>query len=394
GRRADPVQCRIRHAAGGGSGADPHPGRADGGQAPAGRTHPHHRRRPQQVLGRAPRPGRRLWRLQLLRLRRPGPTHPQEAIAPVGAAEAAKGEKGTSLRSPTAHILETALALQRAPGERFRLRERPLPEGLVHVLEIASGSPQALAAAAAETGHDEQELLEAVRFYLEQVLFATEDADAYRVLGLAHDAPQDTIRIHHRWLQRWLHPDRAQAGDATVFATRVNQAWAQLRTPELRHDYDVRLAEARLAGGDAPLPADTVHRWEQIDMPAPSHGGRSRWLLAAALVACAVLAVLVFRHQETMAPWEQDESGAVTAANPGPEMDDRDVGVLAAELMRPVEVVGAEAGTGNGEQGTVEVSRVAVVVPEVVPPEAKAVPVHAVAPAPAAPVPVLRKLQA
>src|SRR5690606_41473420 len=95
------------------------------------------------------------------------------------------------LRSPTAQILETALALQRAPGERFRLRERPLPDGIVHVLEIASGSPQALAGAAAETGHGEQELLEAVRFYLEQVLFAAEDADAYRVLGLAPDAPQE-----------------------------------------------------------------------------------------------------------------------------------------------------------------------------------------------------------
>src|SRR5690606_7371857 len=285
------------------------------------------------------------------------------------------GEWGNFLRLVTVHILETALALQRAPGERFRLRERPLPDGIVHVLEIASGSPQALAAAAAETGHDEQELLEAVRFYLEQVLFAAEDADAYRVLGLAHDAPHETIRVHHPWLQRWLHPDRAQAGDATVFATRVNQAWAQLRTPELRHDYDVRLAEARLAGGDAPLPADTVHRWEQLDVPAASHGGRSRWLLAAALVACAVLAVLIFRHQETMAPWEQDESGAVTATNPGPEMDDRDVGVLAAELMRPVEEAKAEAGTGNGEQGMEVVPLVAAVVPEVAAPqEAKLVP--------------------
>ncbi|MDG6348278.1 J domain-containing protein, partial [Luteimonas sp. 8-5] len=276
------------------------------------------------------------------------------------------------MRSPTAQILETALALHRAPGERFRLRERPLPDGIVHVLEVASGSPQALANAAAETGHDEQEVLEASRFYLEQVLFAAEDADAYRVLGLAHDAPQDTIRLHHRWLQRWLHPDRAQAGDATVFATRVNQAWAQLRTSELRHDYDVRLAEARLAGGDAPLPADTVHRWEQIDMPAASHGGRSRWLLGAALAACAVLAVLIFRHQETMAPWEQHEGEQVAAADAGPEMDDRDVGVLAAELMRPVEEP-QEAGTGNGERGMEVVPLVAVVAPEVrVPPEAKA----------------------
>src|SRR5690606_18081317 len=122
-----------------------------------------------------------------------------------------------------------------------------------------------------------------------------------------------------------------------------------------------------------------------------SHGSRSRWLLGAALVACAVLAVLIFRHQETVAPWEQHEGDQVAAADAGPEMDDRDVGVLAAELMRPVEEAEPEAGTGNGEQGTVEVLRVAAVVPEVaVPPEAKAVRARA----PAEPTPEPRKMQA
>lgn len=237
------------------------------------------------------------------------------------------------MRSTTAQILETALALQRAPGERFRLRERPLPDGVVHVLEIASGAPQALRDAATELGQDEQDVVEAARFYLEQVLFATPDADAYRVLGLASDAPQDTIRVHHRWLQRWLHPDRALAGDATVFATRVNQAWSQLRTPELRHAYDVRLAEARLAGASAPLTAATIHRWQQEEAEGPTHGRRSRWLLAAALVSCAVLAVLIVRHQETIEPWQQPGHSDTAGIDPGPAMDDSDVGILTEALI-------------------------------------------------------------
>lgn len=236
------------------------------------------------------------------------------------------------MRSATAQILETALALQRAPGERFRLRERPLPDGIVHVLEIASGSPQALRNAAAELGEAEQEILDAARFYLEQVLFAGPDADAYRVLGLAPDAAQDTIRTHHRWLQRWLHPDRAQAGDATVFATRVNQAWSQLRTPELRHDYDVRLAEARLAGAVAPLPAATIHRWQDDEAEQPKYGRRSRWLLAAALLSCAVLAVLIVRHQETIEPWQQPDHPGTAGTDAGPAMDDSDVGILTEAL--------------------------------------------------------------
>ena len=252
------------------------------------------------------------------------------------------------MRSPAAQILETALALQRAPGERFRLRDRPLPDGLVHVLEVASGSPQALAGAAAELNESPDTLLEAARFYLEQVLFAAPDADAYRILGVPRDAPAEVIRTHHRWLQRWLHPDRALAGDASVYATRVNQAWAMLRTPESRHQYDVRLAEARLAGATAPLPAATVRHWEH-DEPEPIYGRRSRWLLAAALAACAVLAVLVVRHEQGPQPWSPDDDVAVAAAGEQapidqPAIEDRDLGILTEALA----AVPAPAEPSNG----------------------------------------------
>jgi hypothetical protein len=218
------------------------------------------------------------------------------------------------LSSPAARILETALALQRDPGERFRLRERALPDGLTHVLEVASGAPTAVRDAAETLGESEKTVLAAARFYLEQILFASPDADAYRILGVAPRASVEEIRTHHRWLQRWLHPDRAQAGDASVFATRVNQAWAQLRTPEMRHEYDVRLAEARMAGASAPFPAARIRRWEFEDaVPAQAH--RSRWLLFAALASCAVLAVLVLRHEESVEPWEQATEVTVAQAD-------------------------------------------------------------------------------
>lgn len=251
------------------------------------------------------------------------------------------------MRSPAAQILETALALQRAPGERFRLRERPLPAGVVHAIEIAAGSPAAVQSAAAELAEQEATLVEAARFYLEQVLFADPDATAYRVLGLAPDATQEAIRTHHRWLQRWLHPDRAQAGDASVFATRVNQAFAQLRSPESRHAYDVRLAEARIAEAAATLSPETVRHWEHDD-EAPRYGRRSRWLLAAALLACAVLAVLIVRNPERSVQWAPaDGHDGVAQQDTGPAIEDRDLGVLSAALTvdqaRVPEVVQPEA---------------------------------------------------
>src|SRR5690606_967268 len=111
------------------------------------------------------------------------------------------------------------------------------------------------------------------------------------------------------------------------YATRVNQAWATLRSPESRHQYDVKLAEARMAGASAPLPATTVRYWEGDDV-APNHGRRSRWLLATALAACAVLAVLIVRHEQGPQAWSPPD---VTEAEPAalqPVIEDRDLGIL------------------------------------------------------------------
>jgi hypothetical protein len=176
----------------------------------------------------------------------------------------------------TSEALDQALWLHQAPGRRKLLQARPLAEGQELLLRIAAGSGSALEAAAAATGQPAQRIGEATRFYLQQVLF-TDDADAYRVLGLQRGASADEIRHHHRLLQRWLHPDRSDDPWNEVFAARVNQAWTALRGGG---------AHCTLAGGHAragqprPGPLAGVRGGRGLraagDGPVPAQRGTAR----------------------------------------------------------------------------------------------------------------------
>lgn len=148
--------------------------------------------------------------------------------------------------------LDLALGLLRAPARRALLIARPLPSGMTTLLEVAGGSAGAAQAAAASTGATPEELLEASRFFVQQVLL-DEDSDAYRMMGVDRDADGGRIRDHHRLLLRWLHPDRTQ-GDQweSVLATRVNQAWNRIRTPAARTAYESRMPQP--AGQPHPFP--------------------------------------------------------------------------------------------------------------------------------------------
>ena len=192
--------------------------------------------------------------------------------------------------------LDWALALAQAPGERMALRQRPLPDGIEPLLQIATGSRgDALQEAMARTDETEADLVEAVRFYLREVLFHS-GADAYRMLGLARDASAEQIKTHHRLLQQWLHPDRQTSDWDAIFAGRVNAAWNALRTPAHRADYDkahpVEASTSRVASRPVPrvvtMPVgegenDTTGRW------------RRRSPVLALFAACAVLGVVAVR---------------------------------------------------------------------------------------------------
>ncbi|MEN1957904.1 J domain-containing protein [Luteimonas changyuni] len=228
--------------------------------------------------------------------------------------------------------LELAMGLLRAPAHRSALRARPLPQGMDTLLAIASGSAEACRRAAQHTGYDEAELLEASRFYVQQVLLA-EDADAYRVLGADRSADHATLRDHHRHLLRWLHPDRTGPGTQwdSALSSRVNQAWNLLRTPAARIQYDaanpVSSPEASPAGAAtaatrAPMAAATaaisatpryLHPNAAPLSPAGAAADGQRLSPAPILVgllglACIVLAWLAFTREDN---FEDVRSGAI-----------------------------------------------------------------------------------
>ena len=61
------------------------------------------------------------------------------------------------------------------------------------------------------------------------MLFA--GAEPARVLGVEPGASRAQMRIHLRWLMRWLHPDHNPAAWRSAFADRVLTAWHEVSSP-------------------------------------------------------------------------------------------------------------------------------------------------------------------
>lgn len=196
--------------------------------------------------------------------------------------------------------LEVAIALWRSPTMRQALRQRPLPGDVGEVIELAAGAPGPLAAAAARTGERPEQLLEAVRFYLREVLLFS-GADAYRVLGVSSQAGAAQIKAHHRALQHWLHPDRQGSNWEAVYATRINAAWSELRSTQRRIAYDARrLQEPGPFDTNGSAPHQAIARWRMV----PHQQARwPAWIaLAVLLVGGVWLFVLLDRQASAPAP--------------------------------------------------------------------------------------------
>jgi hypothetical protein len=126
--------------------------------------------------------------------------------------------------------IDAALDLARMPALARTLGARPIPPDVLELMKIAAGSEDHCRAAAARTGQREEVLIQAARFYLQQILFRT-DADSYRILGLASGASKDRARVHMAALLQWLHPDRNNGLEA-LYAHRVIAAWQQISGSE------------------------------------------------------------------------------------------------------------------------------------------------------------------
>jgi len=82
--------------------------------------------------------------------------------------------------------------------------------------------------------------------------------DAYEILQVRPDAHQSVIRAAYRALAALHHPDSDSSPGATERMAEQNDAYAKLRTPELRASYDRSLADARVAAAaSASAPAMT-----------------------------------------------------------------------------------------------------------------------------------------
>ena len=94
-------------------------------------------------------------------------------------------------------------------------------------IEIAAGSEEEIETPAEHTPEETQEIREAAIFFLQNCLFQAGD-DSYRVLGVRPDAAVGEIRLHKRWLLKWLHPDVNRNKWEAVYLQRVLTAWNEI----------------------------------------------------------------------------------------------------------------------------------------------------------------------
>ena len=153
------------------------------------------------------------------------------------------------------HVIDLALDLARMPA-LARSSVVPLPPpNIIELMRIAAACPEACEAAVAKAGEPVQVVIEASRFYLQQVLFRP-DADCYRILGIEPAASRATARSHMRLLLQWLHPDRNNNSWDAVYAERVLKAWREVSAsdrPAANPTYSLASSNKKKRGGIAAI---------------------------------------------------------------------------------------------------------------------------------------------
>jgi len=200
--------------------------------------------------------------------------------------------------------IDLALDLARMPALAHSIEAAPIPTDIFEVMRIAAGAPEVCQLAAQATGQRPAVLIEAARFYLQQVLLRP-DADPYRVLGLPPGASRELARRHMRCLLQWLHPDVNRDWDS-AYAHRVLTAWrevsADISDPSNSHSH----VPAGL-GSKAPLESGARRMpWieksqlkmkiqpKHVLMPVIRRGGIG---VAAAALLMAVVVIAVYAAQ-------------------------------------------------------------------------------------------------
>lgn len=252
-------------------------------------------------------------------------------IASTGASPRAGPSVGPS-------ALSHAEEIYRFPARVAAVRAQALPKDvsalLRQIVEESGDSTEQLNHGTARSA-DQQEV---IGFYIEQILLHPE-ADAYRILGATPDSSRETIRANMALLLRWLHPDRNQDEDRTIYMARVLEAWEKIKTTDRRENYDRRPANAKTANGRDPgqqtgktsgsnvrrkntattqhksTSPSSVHRHRKLARreihgaasPAPTRRGffygLFKWIRRLALVTFAVFVLALFLAPGEMMPF-------------------------------------------------------------------------------------------
>ena len=130
-----------------------------------------------------------------------------------------------------ADALKIAIDLFFLPSQVRATRARPLPKGTKFLLLIAAGDGDAMRNAQGLSNRSSTAIREAAIFFVEQILLER-DADAYRTLGLDHNAPTTELRAHMALLMKWLHPDLNNDERRSTMARQVIRSWKQVNAPD------------------------------------------------------------------------------------------------------------------------------------------------------------------
>ena len=200
--------------------------------------------------------------------------------------------------------IDLALDLARIPALAHSIETPPIPADVFEVMRIAAGAPEVCQLASQATGQPAAVLIEAARFYLQQVLLRP-DADSYRVLGLPAGASHELARRHMRCLLQWLHPDVNRDWDS-AYAQRVLAAWREV-SADISRPSNARSDVVAEPGSEAPVGSGPRRMpWieksqlkmkiqpKHVLMPVIRRGGIG---VAAAALLMAVVVIAVYAAQ-------------------------------------------------------------------------------------------------
>jgi hypothetical protein len=128
--------------------------------------------------------------------------------------------------------VQDALKAYRQPSRLRLWRHRELPEDFLVLIKICAGDSETTATWAEQADLDKTELQSAAVFIVNHVISRAGN-DNFRLLGLPQGANSEDIRIHKRWLLKWLHPDRNHSTWESALFRKVNEAAKRLESPQV-----------------------------------------------------------------------------------------------------------------------------------------------------------------